>query len=89
MRYLGSSDPSVLLDHPQSAGEYWNGRTLQEEAPPPPTKGTIVGTNEIYRWEGRAIFGTRTFGTQTPPSPPPLFYYSPAPIRAVLKFSSC
>ena len=39
--------------------------------PPIQTKVTIMGKKEIYnRKSCRAIFGTRPFGSQTPPSPP-------------------
>ena len=52
-------------------------RTLQPaqlQAPLPPrfqTKVTTVGKNEILKSgkSGRAIFGTQTFGSQTPPPP--------------------
>ena len=41
----------------------------------PPTKVTIVGANGIYdrenRENGRAIFDTQSFGSQTPPPPTP------------------
>ena len=39
--------------------------------PPPQTKVTIVGKNEILQYgkSNRAIFGTQTFGSQTPLPP--------------------
>ena len=40
------------------------------EPPPPPTKVTIVGKNEIYRWGN--LVGPFFFGTQTVAPPPPL-----------------
>ena len=50
--------------------------------PPPPhlqTKVTVLGKNEIYRWENLATpFLAQTFASQSPPPrPPPPVKHSP------------
>ena len=62
--------------------KYYNGCTPQERGgvtppppgtPPPQTKGTISGKNEIYRWENLiGPFLDTHFWVPTPPPPPPL-----------------
>ena len=63
---LGGSQGSIRMAIHDGSG--------RKGLPPPPwTKVTIVGANGIYdRENGRAIFGTQSFGSQTPPPPHPL-----------------
>ena len=62
----------------------WRGATPPGSPPPPRTKVTIVGKNEIYRWENRAVpfFGHNLL----PPPPLPPVWYSPP--CSVLPFQS-
>ena len=55
---------------PSNGGEVSEWPCRRRGIPPPPTKVTAVGPNEIYEREtGRATFGTQSFGSQTPPPP--------------------
>ena len=81
---VASKGGDLLTPRTLCPGKYWPGRTPQEEggAPPPPwasppppkTKGTIVGENEIHRWEN--LVGPfsvhKVLGPRTPPPPSPL-----------------
>ena len=65
------------------------GRLLKTEGggpsskiPPPLTKVTIVGKNEIYNWENLVgpFLARKPFGSQTPsPPPPPPTQKTPCP----------
>ena len=85
-RRLGTSGPPPATPS-LAPGEYWNGRTLQEEGGHPPTpplrtKGTVVGKNEIYNQENviRPFLVHKLLG----PRPSPLLTLPCLPPTALL-----
>ena len=78
----GGGGRAAARAHP--LGQYWDGRAPQEvpSPPPPQTKGTVVGNNEMCRWEnpiGPFLVHTLFWVPDPPPPPPPPFYYYYSP----------